>query len=81
MLRVLSVAVALCAYAGAGYADCGAAHNAKEALSRDQQANASQVPTVAKAILPAAKAPVQVAKKTVSNRPLPDKVASNKPAE
>ena len=81
MLRALCFAFALCAYAGAGFADCGAAHNAKEALSRDQQANASKLPRVAKTTLPVAKASVQTAKNTVNDRPLPDKVASNKPAE
>ena len=81
LISAYHLAFALCAYAGVGFADCGASHNAKQALSPDQQANASQLPTVAKTTLPIAKAPVQVAKKTVNDKPLPDKVASNKPAE
>ena len=81
MLRTFSVAVALLAFSGAALAECGAAHNVKETLAPDQQANASRAPVVAKEALPAPKAPVQVAKKSSVAKPLPDKVAANKPAD
>lgn len=76
MLRTISVAFALFAFAGLAIADCGAGHSAKQTLTNDEQANASQAPTVAKTALPAAKKPVQSAKKPVSDKPSPDKVAA-----
>ena len=76
MLRALSLAIALFAVAGLAVADCGAGHSAKQTLTNDEQANASQAPTVAKTALPAAKKPVQSAKKPVGDKPSPDKVAA-----
>lgn len=76
MLRALSLAVVLFAFAGLAIADCGAVHSAKQTLTNDEQAKASQAPTVAKTALPAAKKPVQSSKKSVSDKPSPDQVAA-----
>jgi len=79
MLRTISLAVALFAFSGLAIADCGGAHSAKQTLTNDEQANASQAPTVAKTALPAEKKPTQSAKKPVSDKPSsdkPDKVAA-----
>ena len=76
MLRTSSLAVVLFAFAGLAMADCGAGHSAKQTLTNDEQANASQAPTVAKSALPAAKKPVQAAKKPVGDKPSQDKIAA-----
>jgi hypothetical protein len=84
MLRTVSLAIALFAFAGVAIADCGGAHSAKEALSHDQEANASKAPTVAKTALPATahkSVDVKNAKSPVKQKTSPDKLAANKPAE
>ena len=80
MLRALSLAVALFAFAGGAVADCGSDHNAKEALTQDQQANASQAPAAVKTAMPAANKTATTAKnvKKPVDKTAPDKVAANK---
>ena len=51
MLRTFAVAIALVAFAGAATADCGDDHSAKEALTPDQQANASRIPATSKNVV------------------------------
>ncbi len=46
MLRATSLLVALFAYAGLAVTDCGAAHEAKQGLMKDQEVQATKVPAV-----------------------------------
>jgi hypothetical protein len=80
MRRTFLLAVALFAFTGSAVAHCGDAHEAKDALSPDQQANASKVPTAVKVALPASKNSVdsKTAKKSVESKAATDKVAANK---
>ena len=81
MLRTISLAAALFAFAGGAIADCGSDHSAKQTLTPDQQANASKAPTAVKTALPAANrtATTKNAKKPVEASS--DKVAANKARE
>jgi len=81
MLRTLSLAVALFVFAGTAVADCGAEHSARDVMTPDQQANASQAPTSAKVTSVANKvAAAKHAKKPVDKRSS-DKLAANKVKE
>jgi hypothetical protein len=81
MLRTL-IAVALFAFAGSAVADCSD-HSAKETLLPDPQANASHNPSMVKGAVPIAKktSDTKSAKKPVSDKTPPDKVATNKVRE
>ena len=81
MLRTVSLAVVLFAFAGAAFADCVDGHSAKETLTPDQQANASQAPTTAKTAIPTTKKAIDAkqVKKPV-DKSSTDKVAVTKTA-
>jgi len=79
MLRTFAVAIALVAFAGAATADCGDDHSAKEALTPDQQANASRIPATSKNVVHATSKATGMknAKKPV-DRASSDKLAATK---